>query len=113
MPVVNLRVTRLDTFGARLFGLLLRPPPPPGVAVWLLPCRQVHALGMRYAIDVVYLDRGGTVLAVETLRPFRLGRRIRGAHSVLELAAGEAARLGLEAGSVPCLIEVEPDANER
>lgn len=59
---------------------------------------------MRYAIDVVTLGVSGEVLAVETLAPWRFGRRVLGATSVVELAAGEAARLGLVVGEKPCLL---------
>jgi uncharacterized membrane protein (UPF0127 family) len=53
---------------------------------------------MRFPIDVVFLDRELTVTAVvPELRPWRTAAR-RGAKSVLELPAGEAARRGLGVG---------------
>jgi hypothetical protein len=53
---------------------------------------------MRFPIDVVFLDRAlGVSAVVAELRPWRTARR-RGARAVLELAAGEAARLGLRPG---------------
>jgi uncharacterized protein len=73
--------------------------------LWIQPCRQVHTLFMRYTIDVVHLDRGGRVIEVEQLSPWRLGVYRGEAASVLELAAGEAARLGLEVGARPTLVE--------
>jgi hypothetical protein len=55
-------------------------------------------VGMRYAIDVVYLDRIGRVLkCVPGLRPFGVSA-CGGAWAVLELAEGTIAHLGLEAG---------------
>lgn len=39
----------------------------------LLPCRSVHTVGMRYALDVAFCDAGGTVVRSETdVRPGRL-----------------------------------------
>lgn len=59
---------------------------------------------MTYPIDVAYLDGDGCVLATETLEPWRVGSRLFAAASVLELAAGEAVRLGLGPGVKPTLI---------
>ncbi len=56
----------------------------------LLPrCRSVHTLGMRFAIDVAFLDRSGEVVAVVApMRRWRIGRmRLRG-RQVLEAEAG-------------------------
>lgn len=104
---------RCASFWCRSRGLLGRAPPPPGGALWLTPCRQVHTLGMRYAIDVVYLDDGGCIIAVQTLAPWRVGAWLAGARSVLELAAGEARRLGLRPGVTPNLIEGRVRATKR
>jgi len=54
--------------------------------LWIVPSRGVHAFGMRFAIDVVYLDRDQTVvLALEGLRPWRIAPVRMRAASVLEL----------------------------
>ena len=60
--------------------------------------RQVHTIGMRFAIDVIYLSRSGEVLAVRTLPPMRLGPLVMRAARVLEMRAGEARRLGIDVG---------------
>jgi uncharacterized protein len=111
LPETPLRVLRLDGLLARFRGLLGKPSPGPGEAVRLIPCRQVHTFGMAYAIDVAHLDAGGTILAVATLKPWRMSRWILRAASVLELKAGEAARLGLIVGAKPTLIEVPARAS--
>jgi uncharacterized membrane protein (UPF0127 family) len=82
----------------RASGLLRRPPPLPGSAMWIAPCRAVHTWGMRYPIDVAFLDERGLVLQVA---PNCAPRRVysdRRAASVLEFRAGECARLHLRAG---------------
>ena len=71
----------------------------------MAPCRQVHTWGMGYPIDVVHLDAEDRILEIQTLRPWRLGLYRRQARAVLELAAGEAGRLGLQVGSRPRLLK--------
>jgi uncharacterized membrane protein (UPF0127 family) len=54
---------------------------------------------MRFAIDVVFLDRDGQVVkVVSELKPYRAALGGRGAHSALELAAGAAKRCGIAVG---------------
>ncbi|HXZ82593.1 MAG TPA: DUF192 domain-containing protein [Acidimicrobiales bacterium] len=62
------------------------------------PCRAVHTIGMRFPIDVAYLDRAGVVIAISSMRPNRLGLPRRRARSVLEAEAGAFARWRLVIG---------------
>lgn len=91
-------VIKADTFLLRAFGLLFRKPLGMGEALHLEPCNAVHTIGMRYAIDLVFLTRDFTIASVRShvgrFRMCRFGR----ADSVLELRAGEAHRLGLKPG---------------
>lgn len=56
----------------RMRGLLGRDSLPEG-EVYVFPrCRAVHTLGMRFTIDIVFLDRAGHILSVrERVRPGR------------------------------------------
>ena len=75
------------TPAARARGLLGRCPPRP---LLLVPARAIHTWGMRFAIDVVFLDADLRVLrVVRGLRPWRCAAA-RGARAVLELPAGGA-----------------------
>jgi uncharacterized protein len=57
-------------------------------ALVLAPCQAVHTLFMRFAIDVVHVDRTGRVIKVtRALRPWRLDACWRG-FAVIELPAG-------------------------
>lgn len=69
-------------------------------AVWITRCSWVHCWGMRYPIDVVYVARSGEVLAVAPLAPGRVGLPRPRAAAVVEMAQGEAARLGVVPGAV-------------
>lgn len=107
----SLLVRRAETFLARLKGLLLAPPLPPGEGLLLVPCNSVHTAFMRHPIDVVFLDRAGRIeKIVPRLAPWRLAACLA-AYQTLELAAGEAERLGLVPGEslagclTPCLME--------
>lgn len=90
---------RADRPWSRLRGLLGRTPlRPHAQALWLVPCGGIHTLGMRYALDVVFLDRAGRVLDWhEALVPWRM-RQCRGARQTVELAAGSLVGLGLRHG---------------
>jgi uncharacterized membrane protein (UPF0127 family) len=64
--------------------------------VLVLPgTRQVHTVGMRFAIDVAWCDEQGTVVRVATLAPNRLGAWVRTARTVLEGEAGRFDEWGL------------------
>jgi uncharacterized membrane protein (UPF0127 family) len=57
-----------------------------GHGLWIRPCRGVHTLAMRFPIDVIYLDRAGTVVHLEpNLKPWRFAPVRLQAASVLEL----------------------------
>jgi uncharacterized membrane protein (UPF0127 family) len=79
-------------------GLLGQGRLPPATGL-LLKTKEVHTVGMRFAIDTVYLARDGRVLRVATMPPGRIGPLVLKARWVLELAAGEAQRLGIVPGS--------------
>jgi hypothetical protein len=86
------------TSAARRKGLLGRERLAEGEGLWIAPCEAVHTWGMKFAIDVVYLDRRRRVLKVRpSLPPWRISGCLR-AHSVLELPAGTAQRTGTRPG---------------
>lgn len=76
-------------FRARLLGLALLPGDRAGPGLLLPRCRSVHSFGMRFAIDVVFLDASGGEIRRQRLRPLRLARERRAA-AVLELVPGGA-----------------------
>ena len=70
-----------------------------GRGLWIRPCRGVHTLAMRFPIDVVYLDRRGTVVHLELdLRPWRFAPVRLQAASVLELPRNTVASTGTALG---------------
>lgn len=67
-------------------------------AVVLPRCRWIHSLGMRFALDVAYLDHAGTVIKVVRVQPHRLCVPVFAARTVIEAEAGSFARWGLHFG---------------
>lgn len=84
-----------NSMWTRMRGLLARPELRSGEGMLLRSCNMVHTVGMRYPIDVVFLGRDGSVLKVSASVAPRRARSHWRAHSVLELAAGEAGRRGI------------------
>jgi len=52
----GLVVHEATTLRARLLGLAFMRPPPPDHALLIPRCRSIHTFGMRFAIDVTFLD---------------------------------------------------------
>jgi len=96
--VVAERCGVADTSRSRTVGLLGRSGIDSAEGLWIVPCASIHTWFMRFAIDVLFLNQGNEVVSVaEEVVPFRL-RFGRGAHSVLELAAGRASSVGVRVG---------------
>lgn len=94
------RLAGADTLAARTVGFLGRVKVDDDEAIWFDRCSAVHTLGMRVSIDVVFLDFNGVVLDVAAdVKPWRFWVGRAGARSVLELAAENARRRGITAGT--------------
>lgn len=108
--VLGDRIRVADRALARMRGLLGRGEPGPNEGLLIVPCTGVHTLGMRYAIDVVFLDRDGRVVRTcDTLKPMRAIPWVRHAYVALELRAGSLARADVRSGD---LLLFEPGVDE-
>jgi uncharacterized membrane protein (UPF0127 family) len=97
--VLGDKVRTAGTFLSRLAGLLGTAAIGEGEGLWIVPCRSVHTVGMRYPIDVAFLDAGGVVVGIlEGFPPNRVGRVVPGARGALELPAGTLAATGTATG---------------
>lgn len=82
----------------RLRGLLGLSALPPGEILSITPCSSIHTFGMRFAIDIAFVGRDGTILRIDrSVAPWRV-RLCPSARTVLEMTAGGADRMGLEVG---------------
>ena len=107
MPVLNVTrktwlattVRKADRFLTRLVGLLRREALGPEEALWLIPSKGVHTVGMKFPIDVVFLDQTNKVLAaIPGLPPYRMSPILLSARSILELPYGTIRKSATEVG---------------
>ncbi|HWP22749.1 MAG TPA: DUF192 domain-containing protein [Candidatus Binatia bacterium] len=107
MPVINLtkktwlatKVKKADSFVTRLIGLLKRKHLGPEEALWLMPSKGIHTIGMKFPIDVLFLNKDNQVLGmVSGMLPYRISAvHLRG-YSVLELPSGTIKKSRTEVG---------------
>jgi uncharacterized membrane protein (UPF0127 family) len=84
---MDLPIIVADTPVARLRGLMGHRSPPP-FALRLDRCRCVHTVGMRFALDLHWLDADGAVLRIDrAVGPMRV-RACRRARAVVEVPVG-------------------------
>lgn len=87
-----------DTSAKRNIGLLRHKSLPEGEGLLITPSEGVHTVGMKFPIDVLFLNKKREVLKLRaSMVPFRIALCLR-AHSVLELPAGTAAATGTAPG---------------
>ena len=68
-------------------------------ALLLSGASWIHTLGMKFTIDVAYLDRHNRIVALATMPPWRVGLPRWQAKGVLETATGNLAKWGLRVGT--------------
>ena len=97
--VVCERCAVADRPRARMKGLLGRRELPAGEGILIRPCNSIHMFFMRFAIDVVFVDRHGVVVRpVEAVAPWRIAGGGRRARAALELPPGSISRSGTRIG---------------
>lgn len=69
-------------------------------ALVIRPCRAVHTIGMKFPIDVAFLDGDGVVMKTLQMPRHRLGMPVPKARLVIEARAGAFARWNLRVGDV-------------
>ncbi len=94
--VLNICVA--ETFFTRLKGLLGTASLTDNQGMLLRNCNSVHMVGMRYALDIVYLNSEGRILKlVENLQPWRASI-CWAAQDTLEVKAGTISRTKWQIG---------------
>ncbi len=87
-----------NTSALRNTGLLKHTTLEPGEGLWIVPCQSIHMFFMKFAIDVIFLDKQKKVLKTRReLGKWRIALCLP-AHSVLELPAGTLAATGTVKG---------------
>ena len=102
MQLINDRTRRVvadlvelaETRKTRRRGLLGRESLQEGAALMIVPCFAIHTAFMRFAIDVVFIDKDGRVVrTVSRMQPWGIATAWR-ARAVVELPAGRLESLG-------------------
>ncbi len=73
---------------ARFLGLAWLDPIPEDWALHLPRCRSVHTFGMRFPLDLIWLDARGAVVRVDESVPPRRFRTCLRARAVIETRGG-------------------------
>jgi uncharacterized membrane protein (UPF0127 family) len=94
-------LTVADSIFSRMKGLLGKKELSQGEGLWIRPCKGVHTFGMKFAIDVIILNRQQCVIAIKhELKPNRMTTIYPGAATVLELPVASARDAQLSVGDV-------------
>src|SRR4051812_28799277 len=98
LPTLDMGDAELTVYAAatplaRLMGLaLLDTPLPHATAIYIPRCRSVHTFGMRFRLDVWWLDKGDEIIDIERdVGPNRIVSN-RDAAAVLEWTADSVGR---------------------
>ena len=104
--VLAWRVRRAEGWLERALGFLARSSIAPEEGLWFEGCSAVHTVGMRTAIDMVFLDKDHRVVKVEAnVGPHKLCVGARNARTVAEFGLGFAKANPLQPGD---LLTLEP-----
>ncbi len=96
--VVCARTEVADNPWRRLRGLLGRASLASGDGMLFRGESSIHSAFMRFQFDAIFMDRELRVVGVAEQIPAWRVRSARGARNVLELAAGEISRTGVQVG---------------
>lgn len=89
VTVLGLEVPVATGLRARLLGLAFLDRADAGPGLLIPRCASVHTFGMRFTLDLCFLDGTGRLLAARRGIPARRVISCRGAHAVLEIPARE------------------------
>ncbi|HRZ39479.1 MAG TPA: DUF192 domain-containing protein [Candidatus Omnitrophota bacterium] len=97
--VLVLKAEKADTPFSRIRGLLGRASIAQDEGLIITDCRSIHMMFMKFAIDVVFVDRHHTVIGVvKNIRPFRMSPYFLRASYVVEMAPGRITESRTEIG---------------
>lgn len=109
MPIYNITqkhrypfsIIEADSLISRVIGLLITTEPYINKVLLINPCSGIHTLGMRYPIDVVFIDNHNRVSRIfKSLKPFRITKTKKSDKAVLEFPPGTLSQISLEIGDL-------------
>lgn len=86
-----------DSFWRRLIGLMGRKQLSDGSGLIIKPCNSIHMIGMRFPIDVIFVDEGDQIChIIQGMRPMQISPIIWNAKYVIEAPSGTVFKYGVE-----------------
>jgi uncharacterized membrane protein (UPF0127 family) len=107
--ILGQNVQLAECWWRRAVGLLGQTELPEGSGILLVPCASVHTLGMRFPVDVAFLDGRGRIVETRADMPpghFAVGGQ--DVHATLELPVGTLAATDTRHGDTLILEESRP-----
>lgn len=97
--VLTPSLSEAKTYWSRLVGLLNRATLSDDEGLLFRRCNAIHTLGMRFAIDCLFLDSKMRVRKIHLdIRPWRMTVPVLGADSVIEFRSGVLEKMNLKVG---------------
>ena len=94
-----LKIKVAKNFFGRLKGLIGKNYLPRGEGLLIAPCQSIHMCFMKFSIDAIFIDKNFVIKKISPNLKTWTGFAICfGAWGVVEVMAGEAARLNLKVG---------------
>ncbi len=89
---------KTETILERTRGLLGCQELEQGEGLLLTPCNSIHTFFMKFSLDIIFLNRGGTIVKmIESLTPWKVSG-CWASTAVLEVSAGLISNTGLQIG---------------
>lgn len=99
--LLGAKIAVADTPRQRMLGLLNTAALDPDTGLLIFPTQAVHTFGMKYPIDIIFLDKKKKVVGIRpAVRPYRLTPIYWRAECVLELPVGTIKRSHTEVGDI-------------
>ena len=93
-------VMRTSNAWERMRGLLGHPPLNADQGILITPCASVHTIGMKYPIDLIFLDKDWQIRKIfHAVKPCRMAW-VKSATIVVETVGGTVDNLGIKPGMI-------------
>lgn len=93
------KVLVADSFWLRFRGLLYRKKLNPFEGLILIPCKQVHTIGISYPLSIWFLDKEGRIIKIiDMLKPYRISPYVKDSYSIIEFPETWAEKTGTKEG---------------
>lgn len=87
--IIANQINFADSFIKRMVGLLAHKNLDKEECMWFDECRSIHTIGMRFSLDVIFVDKNMVVKKVlRNVKPGRITLPVWSAHSAFEFSAG-------------------------